>query len=185
MVGSLKEPWELYPTVWKTKSAFFTYLRGSLRRIWSRYPAKLEWKKAQMQPPPIGFKGRAKSVGQCHYCGDLFAASNLEVDHVDMAGSCNSWETAAQFLKALLDCNDNWVLACKPCHKAKSLAERKGISLEDAMFEKKATAFVKAHTKEQIVKFLKTAGYSDKDVSTVDKRKAALIAVFRASEPVE
>jgi 5-methylcytosine-specific restriction endonuclease McrA len=165
-----KEPYELYPTIWKNSSSFFTYLRGAIRSIWSRFPAKLEWKKQQLVDPPKGYTGRAKKLGECHYCKEMFPASRLEVDHVEMAGKCNSWETANEFLYKLLDCNDNWVLACKPCHKCKSLAERKGISFEEALLQKRVIEICKK-PKQEILAFLQERGYTGDQISNAAKRR--------------
>lgn len=171
-----KEPWELYPSIWKSKIAFFTYLRGHLRLLWSRYPAKLKWKASQMVKPPKDYKGKAKSLGRCYYCREWFAASNLEVDHVQQAGQCNSWETANQFLHNLLNCNDNWVLADKTCHKIKSHAEKMGISFEEAAIQKQVIAFIKEHSVKEIVAFLQSREYNN--CSNATKRKAALLEIF-------
>lgn len=173
-----KDPWELYPGIWKNKTAFFTYLRGQLRLTWSRYPAKLKWKQSQLVNPPKGYTGRAKKMGQCHYCREMFAASHLEVDHIEMAGQCNSWETAAQFLYKLLDCNDNWVLSCKPCHKIKSYAEREGISFEEARVVKAVIDFMKKPVKE-ILAFLSANGYNGSTVSNATKRRHLVEQLFR------
>lgn len=173
-----KEPWENYPDIWKTPAAFFAYLRGGIRQIWSRYPAKLEWKKGALVDPPKGYTGRAKKMGKCHYCGEMFAGSSLEVDHVTQAGSCNSWETAAEFLHALLDTNDNWVLACKPCHKIKSYAERQGILFEEAIIQKRVIEFMKKPQKE-LLAFCKPYGYTAASLSNAAKRKEALTAIFK------
>lgn len=171
------EPWEKYPNIWKTRSAFFTWLRGAIRQVWSRYPAKLAWKQAQLtKTPPEGYKGRGKSFGVCYYCGCSFTASALEVDHVQEAGSCNSWDDAKNFLTKLLDCNDNWVLACKPCHKIKSYAERSGKSFEDARLEKQVIAILK--DKQKTLAILKEAGYTANQVSNASKRREALVAVL-------
>lgn len=174
---SSKQPWEKHPEIWKTKEAFFTYLRGNLRLIWSRYPAKLKWKASQLVSPPKGYTGRAKKLGECFYCKEMFAASHLEVDHVSQAGKCNSWDTAQEFLYKLLDCNDNWVLACKPCHKCKSLAERKGISFEEALVEKKVIEWCKKPT-QIVLEFLVGKGYTASMLTNSTKRRAALTEVF-------
>lgn len=177
--SKLKEPWELYPAIWKTKAAFFSYLRSGIRRIWSQYPAKLEWKKSQMQEPPEGYTGRAKKLGQCHYCNEFFAASNLEVDHVEQAGSCNSWETAQNFLKSLLDCDNNWVLACKPCHKVKSHAEKKGLDFMDALADKRAIAFLKGKKAEQVIEYLRAKGCPPERLKTAATRRNVLVELFK------
>lgn len=173
-----KEPWECYPSLWKNQTAFFTYLRGHLRLLWSRYPAKLKWKATQLIDPPKGYTGRAKKLGKCVYCEQMFAASHLEVDHVEQAGTCNSWETAQQFLYKLLDCNDNWVLACKPCHKVKSYAERKGIDFKVALAEKRAIEFCK-QDKQIVIDFLAEYQYNGSSVSSAAKRRKLVEKIFK------
>lgn len=175
-----KQPWEAYPSVWRNQTAFFTYLRGHLRLLWSRYPAKIEWKKKQMSPPPKGYTGRAKTLGKCHYCQEMFAASHLEVDHVQQAGSCNDWETAQQFLYNLLDCNDNWVLACKPCHKIKSHAEKSGATFGEAKLDKQVIEITK-NTKSAL-DFLRQHGYTGSLVSNTTKRKQLVAAILKGEE---
>jgi glutaredoxin len=173
------EPWVAYPGIWKTSAAFWTYLRGAIRRIWAVYPPKLSWKQSQLVTPPKGYTGRAKKLGKCHYCSQSFAASALEVDHVKQAGECNSWETAYQFLYNLLDCNNNWVLACKPCHKVKSYAERTGLDFKDAMAEKKAIEYVKSHNTKQQLDYLVGLGYNARLLTNASKRRAALVETFK------
>jgi hypothetical protein len=176
----MQEPWELYPGIWKSKAAFFTYLRGQIRLTWSRFPAKLKWKSAQMVKPPGGYTGRAKSLGKCHYCGEMFAASHLEVDHIQQAGECNSWETAAAFLRKLLDCNDNWCLACKPCHKTKSYAEREGLDFEEAKLQKLVIEKMK-QSKQAIVDFCVQMGYNERSLTNAAKRREAVEEILRRS----
>ena len=174
------EPWEKHPDLWKNQTAFFTYLRGHLRLLWSRYPAKNKWKDAQMVKPPKGYTGRAKSMGKCYYCSEMFAKSHLEVDHVQQAGTCNSWETATEFLYKLLDCNDNWVLACKPCHKVKSLAEKRGISFEEASLEKRIIEICKK-PKQEVLDFLSQHQYNGSSVSTAAKRRVLVEKILKES----
>lgn len=172
-----KEPWEQHPEIWKSKSAFFVYLRGGLRLLWSRYPAKLAWKKDKLVDPPEGYTGRAKKLGKCHYCTEMFPASKLEVDHLEQAGQCNSWETAFQFLRKLLDVNDNWVLACKDCHKIKSHAERIGKSFKEAMLEKKVIAFMK-RPKNEVIDFCVQHGYNLPALSNSKQRRVAVTSIL-------
>ena len=170
-----KEPWELYPTIWKTKAAFFTYLRVHLRLLWSRYPAKLKWKQSKLVTPPKGYTGRAKKLGQCHYCGEWHAASHLEVDHVKQAGACSSWETAQQFLRNLLDCNDNWVLADKVCHKIKSYSEAHDMTFDQARSAKLIIDLLKPANKSKMEVLLKEHNYVCKNAA---QRRAALTEIF-------
>lgn len=179
MTSTRFEPWHAYPDIWKSEAAFWAYLRGGIRLIWSRYPAKLKWKNGQLHSPPKGYTGRAKKLGKCHYCQNLFAGSSLEVDHVEAAGSCNSWESAAQFLKKLLDTNNNWVLACKPCHKVKSYAERSGLDFKDALAEKRAIDFLKRNSKQEVLDYCQGFGYNARSLPNNQKRREALVEIFK------
>lgn len=179
MTSIALEPWESHPEIWKNQGVFFTYLRGAIRSIWSRYPAKLKWKQSQLVAPGKGYTGRAKKLGTCHYCKEMFSASALEVDHVQQAGSCNSWETAYEFLRKLLDCNNNWVLACKPCHKVKSYAERTGLDFKDALAEKRAIDFLKTNSKQVVLDYCASMGYNVGPLTNNQKRREALVAIFK------
>ncbi len=174
-----RDPWEVFPELWKSKQSYFTWLRGNLRKIWNFYPAKLRWKASQLTKPSEGYTGRAKKLGACYYCKSMFAASNLEVDHVIPAGKCNSWETSYEFLMNLLDCNDNWVLACKPCHKIVNNAQNKGISFEESKIDKEIIELLKPCNKQKVLAFLKESGYNGSAVSNQQKRKALLTEIFR------
>ena len=173
-----QQPWEKYPEIWKNEVAFFTYLRGHLRLLWSRYPAKISWKNTKLVKPPKGYNGRAKKLGKCHYCGEWFAASHLEVDHVQQAGQCNSWETSSRFLYRLLDCNDNWVLACKPCHQIKSFAEKNNITFEQAALEKRIIEITKLPS-AKLLAFLAEHGYNGVAVSNSTKRRALVAKIIK------
>lgn len=176
MSKKLKEPWQSYPTIWKDEKAFMAYLRGAFRAVWSKYPAKLEWKKQQMVKPPAGYTGRAKTVGYCAYCDQMFSASSLEVDHIEQAGSFGNKEEAVQWFWRLLDTNDNWCLACIPCHKIKSYAERMGISFQDAKIAKQVIAFSKESVAEQ-TKIL--ANFGRKDSRTKAERRRMYEEILR------
>jgi hypothetical protein len=168
------EPWEAFPDIWPTQAKYFTWLRGALRRVWATYPAKIVWKKSQMFLPPAEYKGKAKTLGQCHYCKCHFPASHLEVDHLVQAGACNSWDTSYEFLAKLLDCSSNWVLTCKPCHKVKSYAERMGIDLLSAKLKKDVIFLTGNLDKSSIVAAAFDTGYNPDLLSNAQGRKKFL-----------
>lgn len=153
-----KNPWETPEgsQVWKTSSEYFTWLRGALRRIWSDYPLRKVWKKEQLRPvtkeerASKKFHPSTKNVGECHYCKEDFAGSKLECDHVEGSSGCRSYETASDFLwHCAGDNGDNWVLACKPCHKIKSHQESRGFStFEEAAADKQAILICKGDEKK-------------------------------------
>lgn len=138
------QPWEKYPNIWKSESDYWNYLRGSFRRIWSRYPVKLEFKKNQAYLPPADYKGRAKKMGSCALCGEQnIPISKLEVDHKSQVGSFNSRETAFEWFWELLCEEENMQLVHKDCHKIKSYADRMGITFEKAKLEKEVILICK------------------------------------------
>lgn len=108
----------------------------------------------------------------------MFPASKLEVDHVEQAGSCNSWETAYEFLYKLLDCNDNWVLTCKPCHKIKSYAERMDISFAEAYVAKKAIEVMKL-PKQKLLDWLQQKEYNVQTLTNNSLRRKAVEDILR------
>ena len=139
-----KEPWELYPHIWKTKSAFFSWMRGGLRRaLWEKYPPKIEFKNKQCTPPPEGYAGKAKSGANCSLTGVWTGKSKLEVDHIVGEASLRDWDDVLSFIRHLCTNDENMQLVEKEAHKVKSYSERNGISFEEAQKRKMAIAFGK------------------------------------------
>lgn len=181
MTQERRQPWQAHPAIWPTESSFFVWLRGQIRRIWSTYPPKIVFKNSLLMPPPPDYRGRAKKLGECHYCGQHFPGSSLEVDHVQQVGNCTSWAAAKQYLETALECNNNWTLACRPCHKIKSYAERQGLSFQQAAAEKKAIEWMKKPVKE-VLAFCAEHGYNAKLLTNAAKRREALSEIFKKGE---
>jgi len=73
----MKEPWEELPDVWKDAKAYFIWLRGQMRRAWSRHPIKIEYMKSQRVRAPLGKKTKRNPTGEvwaakCEICNQLF-----------------------------------------------------------------------------------------------------------------
>jgi len=175
-------PWLHELSIWKTQSEYFIFLRGWLRRIWADNPLRAEWKKKQLRP--VTKKERAdkvfhpstKNVGQCYLCKNWFAGSKLEVDHIIESDGCYDFETAEKFLWHCA-ANDpkNWALACVPCHKIKSYADREGITFEQAKAVKQAIAVEKTKKVEQ---FLESKNIIP--ASNQKKRREQLVEYFKS-----
>lgn len=141
---SYQNPWELYPKIWKTKSEFFVWLRGNLRRaVWETYPPKIQFKNENCLPPPSDYVGRARSGTRCALSGAWTSKSMLEVDHIVGNASLKDWDDLLSFVQHLCANSENLQLVSKEAHRIKSYAERQGISYEDAVIEKQAIAIVK------------------------------------------
>ena len=130
--------------IWPTDAAFFTWLRGAMRKaIWQFHPIKLKYKKSSVQPPPPEYTGRAKGLIQCAFTGEWVGQSMAEVDHIEGHSSFKCVDDLLPYMTHLALPKD---LQCvsKEAHKVKSYAERMGISFEDALVEKRAIALVKS-----------------------------------------
>lgn len=147
-----KQPWETPEgkVIWKKEAEYWNWLRSALRRLWSDYPLRKEWKKRQLRPVTKEereaklFHTSTKNVGQCSFCGEWMAGSKLECDHLVESEGCTSKETAESFLWHCggLTAKD-FRLACKPCHKIQSHSQRAGTSFEEAKVLKQAIAIMK------------------------------------------
>ena len=144
----MKEPWIAYPHIWKTKAAFFSYIRGGIRRsLWNRAPQKIEYinkhRKRIKNPNP---KGRVAEVwgGICALCGGEFPQNMLEVDHRVGNNSLKDFDDILPFILAI-SCvsEDDLQMVCKPCHRIKNLSESKGISFDEALAMKETIRILK------------------------------------------
>lgn len=137
-------PWEDQHSIWKTQSAYFSWLRGGLRRMWARHPMSIKFKNSKCRParPHDPISARVKSVGECARCNKIFAKSHLEVDHMIPVGSLQSWDDVGPFVKRLLGCSSEHLrLVCKSCHGIITAAERFQCSEDEAKLRKTLILF--------------------------------------------
>ena len=175
----MNKPW-LTPEgkkIWKTEAQYWGWLRGAIRRIWADYPLRKEWKARKLRPitqeerESKKFHPSTKNLGQCHYCEEWFAGSKLECDHLESSDGCRNKVEAESFLWYCAGgVGDDWVLSCKPCHKAKTHSERRGISMEQASYEKIAIDLEK---KKLTISWLESKGI--KPASNASKRRQQVI----------
>lgn len=141
MTQEHREPWEDPNSPWRTKAAFFTWLRGRLRQaVWETYPLKISFKNSNCFPPPPDYTGRAKSGNYCSLSGAWTAKSYLEVDHIIGNASFRDWSDLESFVKHLCITTENMQLVSKESHKIKSYAEKHNMSFEKAFIVKEAIA---------------------------------------------
>ena len=171
---SFPEPWDSHPHIWKTKSAFFTYLRGAIRKaVWSQYPAKLDFKNKEVDLPPDGYEGRAKSGKHCALSGEWIGKSKLEVDHIKGNVSLKGWEDLLNFTQHMCKVEGNLQLVGKEPHKIKSYAEKQGITYAEAVVQKKKIAFFNDNTTDQAKVKLRSLGATEEEVKNKETRESA------------
>lgn len=176
LIDGLPLPWEQKGSPWKNKSQFLNYLRGGIRRgLWEKYPIKLQYikdnRKRIKNPRTCA---RCKPTiwgGECEICNKTFPQSKLQVDHVrDDFNKMEDFYDVLKFIVGLLFVGQaNLKLVCKPCHNIVSLSQRRGISFEEAVVEKKVIEFGKLSAIKQ-KSYFSNLGYSVEDISNADKR---------------
>lgn len=141
-----KTPWGPN-TPWKNSTAFFTYLRGCLRKAWSNNPIKHNLiKKKRKQIPNPSPKGKKPTVWgfDCEVCEGEFVIALCQVDHIVPAGSLQRTEDIQGFVERLLYVTeDDLRLVCKGCNSALALAYKQKIPIEEALAIKEAIQIIK------------------------------------------
>ena len=161
-------PWDELPHVWKTEAAYLSWLRGQLRRIWSRHPIKNEFIRRHRR----SVDGRRhKWELQCKQCEGWFQAKHIEVDHISPAGSFRCIEDFRTFGYRLIHISmDELQILCKRCHKVKTYAERMSLSLEESESQIEANAMMRLPAGSLRALMLKH-GASNEDVKNHNARK--------------
>lgn len=180
-------PW-LWSSTFKTKAAYFSWVRGQIRRIWSKYPVKTDFKNSRLRPVTTEerdqkiFHPSTKKVGQCEICNNWFAASKLEVDHKIPTEGCTSIDGMKEFLiRMAAEDPKNFALLCKPCHATKTLADKLGCNLEHARAHKQVVALEKKHGKN-LQQWLIREGYTEQETSNKDKRRGCLFKMVKGEK---
>lgn len=62
---------------------------------------------------------------QCAECKDFFKSKEVQVDHIEPAGSLKTYEDLPRFVERLYCEADKLQVLCKECHKVKTAEERK------------------------------------------------------------
>jgi hypothetical protein len=182
----MNQPWIEYPHIWKTEAAFLSFVRGGIRRaLWNKSPIKLEFLKAnrkRVKNPVAKNAVRFPEVwgGTCYQCKQEFALKDIEVDHLTGEYSLRKLEDLQSFVEGIVCvAAKDLGLICKPCHKAKTYAERNGMSHEDALVEKQAIIICKLPVKE-VRTFISENGIAP--ASTAKGRRAQIVDILKRSK---
>ena len=108
-----------------TEAYILSRIRSVLRRLSMQMPSIRECRLA-VRRPYTGNNPRLKWEYPCAHCSGWFSEKETHVDHIVPAGSLKSFEDVGPFSRRLLfPTPDQLQILCKPCHKTKTLAERK------------------------------------------------------------
>jgi formylmethanofuran dehydrogenase subunit E len=105
-----------------TEARYWQFIRSALRQAFNRYPAKFQARKAAERT--VTGK-RHKYEYKCEGCGDWFMGKEVQVDHIEPAGTLKKYEDLPAFCEKLFCEADGMQVLCKPCHQTKTNDERK------------------------------------------------------------
>lgn len=108
--------------IW-SKSRYFSFIRSNLRRASIKYPVRGQVLKKYRRPYE-GSDKRTKWEYPCKRCGEWFKMKEIEVDHIEPAGSLKEYEDLPGFCKRLFCEEDNLRILCKACHLVYTNKER-------------------------------------------------------------
>jgi 5-methylcytosine-specific restriction endonuclease McrA len=107
-----------------TESQYWSTIRSALRtgmRFWKPKLNVMNRAKRKYE----GENKRQKFAYECEHCKGLFKATDVQVDHIQPAGSLLSYQDLPQFVERLYCGEDGLQVLCSECHRKKSNEERK------------------------------------------------------------
>ena len=181
-----KKPWEEFPHIWKSESAFIVWIRGGLRKLWSKHPVKLEFMKANRKriknPNPTASKRFPEVWGaECNICKKDFTQNEIQIDHRGDEGTFTTMSEIEVYARHLyLVGFDDLQSVCKPCHKIINHSQRTGTSFEEAAMLKEVIRIFKEESKEDIIDFILAYDFNQEyNVNNEKARKESVTTIMR------
>jgi hypothetical protein len=185
MVENYPKPWEQCPYIWKSEAQFWTFVRGVLRKGWSKHPVKLEFIKANRKRiiNPVE-KNRTRFPEcwgmTCSICGCDTAQKDIEIDHIGEGSSFTGLHDAEKYVAHLFLVDYNSIRpVCKPCHKIENQRQRKGITFEEARLDKEVIAIMKEPVQDVIDFILAHDFNQEYNTNNEANRKEAVRAILK------
>ena len=137
--------------IWKTESAYFSYLRGCIRLAWVKNPVKLKFlnkHKKQIPNPNFGKPRNTKKTvlgATCEICLKDHPMKFIECDHRHGGNySLRSVKDIQGFFESICIVTESELrLVCKDCHGCLTYSAKEGVSFEQAKAEKQAIELIK------------------------------------------
>ena len=180
-----RQPWLVEGVPWKTEPAFWSWVRGVLRKGWSKHPVKLEYirkyRKRIVNPVEKNRKRFPETWGMtCSICQKDTVQSQIEIDHIGDGSSFTGLHDAASYMAHLFLVDfESLRPLCKPCHKIVNQSQRAGVSFDEAQIQKEAIAICKKSAKD-VKQFCYDYGYSETQLSNPEKRRSVVESILRS-----
>lgn len=170
------------PEIWKTESAYFSYLRGCIRLAWVKNPVKLKLlnkRKKQIPNPNYGKPRNTKKTvmgATCEICLKDYPTKFIQVDHITGGNySLRSVDDIQGFFESICIVTESELrLVCLDCHGCLTYASKEGVSFEEAKVIKHVISLDKEN---KVVDKLNELGVNSQP-TTKAKRKALLLEIL-------
>ena len=179
------KPWEQCPHIWSTEAKFWTFVRGVLRKGWSKHPVKIQFIKDNRRRiiNPVE-KNRARFPTcwgmTCDICKQDTVQSEIEIDHIGEGSSFTGLHDVEKYVAHLFLVDYTSIRpVCKPCHKIENQRQRKGIGFEDAKIEKEVIHIMKSESVPDIIIFIDSY-IENADWSNATKRRKLVEGILRS-----
>lgn len=168
----------------KPKPNLFTFLRSGLRSLSRKhapiYEALADAKTTYKgKPTDADYNPRQRFAYRCAVCHSEFPAKGVAIDHRVDCGKLASWDDVAGFMQRLFCDKEGLDVLCHPCHDAKTLCSKQGITMEEAFLRKRVLSKIKENSPEKLLAYLKKNGYDGCVVSNKAKREAAIYEILK------
>ena len=108
-----------------TQARFNAFVKSSLRGASRRWPPKYQCLNEAFVRKDINPKsGRLAKLYKCNLCTGLFAAADVQVDHIDPIIPATGFTTWDDVINRMFCEADNLQVVCVTCHKSKTAEER-------------------------------------------------------------
>ena len=158
-----------------TESAYLAWIRSALRSKSLRWPPRAEAFKLARR----AYKGPNKQQKweyQCAICGEWFKMKDCVADHFPVAaGSILTVDDIGPFANNLYCEVENLRILDKVCHDIHTVADKQGISFEEARVEKEKISLLKPANKSIMQALLDEHEYVCKNPA---QRRKALDEIF-------
>lgn len=134
------KPWEVAGVPFRTEGAFWNWVKGTIRKGWSRHPVRIELIKANRFKIDKHYKnGKTKQVWalKCEICKETFPQSVIQIDHKSPSEQERWYDDIDAFVRRMMWVTfDDLSILCTPCHAVKTYMDANNLTWEQAVSRK-------------------------------------------------